>query len=476
MLAALAGCAVGPNFHEPVVASPPAWGPERTDVPSRTVSAQVDPTWWRGFHDPTLDLLVDRLVAQNLDLQVAAERVLQERDQRQIAASRGLPQINEQSFYRRERQSQRGTLSLIEPVPGAPLEYDIYQNGVNSSWQLDLFGRVRRSVEAQNAAALAAVWNRRGIALSALSELAQDYLQLRGTQLQLAIAQRNLRDAARNTALVATQFRNGVATTLEMAQAKSQEATIATTLAPLATRQAALVNAIGLLLAEPPRALQAELQEPRALPAVPPTVPVGLPGTLVRRRPDVQEAEARLHEATAQTGVAVAEFYPDVSLTGSFALNGLRFSDAFSLPARMFDVGPTIDIPIFQGGRLRGRLHLRQSQQREAALDFQRIVLRAWQEVDDALTAYAQAQSARDASAEAVRQNQAALAAARQRYDEGAADFLNVIASEGELLRSENDLANLDTQIATDLVNLYRALGGGWEVSEPGQPPPPVNR
>ncbi len=466
------GCTVGPDFHPPVVKAPPLWGPERTDVRSRTVVQDVNPQWWRSFHDPLLVSLVDRLVAQNLDLRSAAERVLQGRAQRQATAAQGLPQISEQSSFRHNRGSPTGFLSLIQPAPGAPFNYDIWQNALNSSWDLDLFGRVRRGVEAADAETLASVENRRGIALSVLAELAQDYLQLRGVQAQRVIAERNLRLAQQNSKLVRDRFGNGVATTLDMALAQSQQATFASTLSPLRTQEATLINAIGLLLAQPPRALATELTPRANLPPVPPVVPVGLPSTLVRRRPDVREAEARLHAATAQTGVATANFYPDISLTANANLDGRRLTDAFSLPSRAFELGPTFSVPLFQGGRLTGELRLRESQQREAAINFQQTVLRAWQEVDDALTAYAEAQRQRVDISESARQNAIALRAARQRYTEGAADFLNVISANAQVLQSENDLATSDTRIATDLVMLYRALGGGWEVTDSAVPPP----
>jgi NodT family efflux transporter outer membrane factor (OMF) lipoprotein len=197
---------------------------------------------------------------------------------------------------------------------------------------------------------------------------------------------------------------------------------------------------------------------------VPRKVPVGLPGTLIRRRPDIREAEAQLHEATAQTGVAVANFYPDVTLNGAVGVESLHLSNLFIPASTAFAVGPSISIPIFEGGRLRGVLTLRESQQREAVIFFQKTVLRAWKEVDDALTAYREAQHQRADVARSVTENQAALQAARQRYSEGAIDFLNVITTQARLLQSENDLSDSDTRIATDLVNLYRALGGGWEV------------
>ena len=465
----LAGCTVGPDFHAPDPGAPAGWGAVRTDVPSRTSQDEADPRWWTQFGDPVMSSLVARIAAENLDLQTAAERVLQGRAQRDVVASQGLPQINGQSSYERTRLSTVGNPgALVVLQPGAPVEFDVYQNGLNSSWDLDMFGRVRCRVESANAETEAAVEDRRGIALAALADLVQDYLQLRGIQAARAIAERNLAIAQQNTGLVRNRFDNGVATTLDTARALSQQSTIAATVPPLRAQEAAMINAIGLLLGQPPRALEAELRPRAAQPGVPAVVPVGLPSTLVRRRPDLRQAEARLHAATAQIGVATAEFYPNVTLTGSFELQGLRFRDAFSLYARAFEVGPSISVPIFQGGRLQATLHLRESEQREAAINFRRTLLQAWQEVDNALTAYAEAQARRKQVADAVAQNEVALRAAQQRYVEGAVSFLDVNVAQSQLLQSQNDLADSDTRIAAGLVALYRALGGGWEIAEPG--------
>ena len=258
-----------------------------------------------------------------------------------------------------------------------------------------------------------------------------------------------------------------------MARARAQETTIAATVPPLRAQEASIINAIGLLLGEPPRALEAELKPRAAQPSVPALVPIGLPSTLVRRRPDLRQAEGRLHSATAQTGVAEAEFYPDITLAGSFELQSLRLKDAFSLYSRAFEVGPSISLPIFQGGRLRGTLRLRESQQCEAAITFRRTLLQAWQEVDNALTAFAEAQARERQVGDAVLQNAIALRAARQRYTEGVVDFLNVNTAQAQLLQSQNDLADSRTQIATGLVTLYRALGGGWEIADAAEPSGP---
>jgi NodT family efflux transporter outer membrane factor (OMF) lipoprotein len=459
-------CDIGPTYHTPVVEAPRAWGPEPTDVPSRAVAGDVDVQWWKSFHDRELSSLVERLAAQNLDLQTATERIVQGAALGRVAAAQGLPHIEGQSIYNHQRDSLNGPVSLVTPAPGAPLEYEYFQEGLHASWELDLFGRVRRAVEAQDADTLAAVENRHGIAVIAAAELAQSYLRVRGVQARLAIAQRSVKLADENIGLVESRFSNGVATTLDLAQARSQKETIAATLPPLRAEETQLINAVGLLLGEPPRALDSALRAPKALPQVPRRVGLGLPGTIVRLRPDVREAEALLHAAVAETGVAVADFYPDLTLTGDVNVQSLHLANLFTPGSTAFKVGPALSIPIFEGGRLRGNLELRESQQREAAIAFQKTVLRAWQEVDDALTNYVEAQRRRAAIARAVAQNRIALDAARERYREGLIDFLNVNAALAQLLESENELADIDTLITTDLVSLYRALGGGWQIAD----------
>ena len=471
---ALTGCTVGPDYQSPEIKEAPTRSaPDGGDVSSRIVEDAVDIVWWKSFRDFELTSLVERLASQNLDLQTAAERVIQSVAQRQVAASAGLPHIEGQSSATYNGASPNGVLSLLTPAPGAPLDYGLFKDGLMSSWQLDLFGRVRRAVEAADANTLAAVENRHGVALAAVAELAQSYMQLRGTQKLLEIAKRHLRIVEENEELVNTRFANGIATTLDLAQARAQQATIAATVAPLRSREVELINAIGLLLGDTPRALEAELRRAQILPRVPRVAAAGLPGTLVRHRPDVREAEARLHEATAETGVAVANFYPEVALNGAVGVESLRLSNLFSPVSAAFAVGPSISIPIFEGGQLRGALKLRESRQREAATFFHETVLRAWKEVDDALTAYREAQNRRADVARSVTENKVALQAARQRYSEGAIDFLNVNATQTLLLQSENDLADSDTQIATYLVSLYRALGGGWEVADVARDPAP---
>ncbi len=430
---------------------------------SATYAGAVDVSWWTSFKDPELTSLVNRLAVQNLDLQIAAERVRQARSQRRIALAQGLPQIDARAQYTHERESPAGMVSLVTPAPGAPLEFNLWQDSLAASWEIDLFGRVRRNVEAAQADTDAQVEARRSLALSAISDLATDYLQLRDVQTREGIARQDLQLATETLRPGARPLR----------QRRGHHAGHRPGRRParhhrLHAARAAVGGgapdqrhrpAAGRAAPQP----AGELSPPKAEPGAPPRVPVGLPGDLVRRRPDVREAEARLHEATAATGVAVADFYPDITLMGDEGLQGLRFADAFSPPRQAVRPRPQhqpADLPRRPAPR---HAAAPQSEQRAAAINFQKTVLQAWRDVDDALTAYAQAQRRQAQVDEALRQNKIALAAARQRYVEGAADFLNVIAAQSNLVNQQNTQAGANADISARLVNLYKALGGGWE-------------
>ncbi len=253
-----------------------------------------------------------------------------------------------------------------------------------------------------------------------------------------------------------------------MANAAAQLRTTAAEIPRLEQQESEFINALSLLLGQPPNALQAELIDPKPIPPVPPRVPVGLPSELARRRPDIRQAEAQLHATTADIGVAVANFYPSVTLTGSIGLQAIQPWKMFNLDARDYAVGPGITIPIFEGGRLKATLALRQAQQEEAAINYQKTVLGAWHDVDNALTAYQTEQSRRDQLIQAVAQElQRALELAQSRYQEGVADFLQVLTAQQNLLSSQQQLALTTTNVSANLVALYKALGGGWETQMP---------
>jgi NodT family efflux transporter outer membrane factor (OMF) lipoprotein len=454
---------VGPTFSPPPARVPAAFGSEPNDLASPLAASEVDAAWWRGFNDPELTALVDRLITQNLDLQAAAERIRQARASRAIAASQGLPKVNAVGKVVHERESPNGEVSLVEPAPGAPLEFNDYQPQVTASWELDLFGRVRRLVEAAQAEEDAAREARRGLALAALGDLAQDYLELRQAQAEERVLLQTLAAARERIRLTQIRRLNGVATTLDAAQAEAQGASISQSLPSLHQEEARLINAVGRLLGEPPRALAAELSTPGALPAPPPTAPVGLPSELVRRRPDIRQAEAELHAATARTGVAVADFFPSVSLSGDFGFDSLHAGALFDWSSRTFMVGPTVNLPLFQGGRLKGELRLRRSQERQAAVHYRQTVLQGLQEVDDAMTRYAEAQHARRDAAAVLLADQRVLAAADEQYRQGVVTFLSVIEAQSSAYSAEDAVVQADARVAVALVGLYKALGGGWQ-------------
>ncbi|MDF2491294.1 MAG: transporter, partial [Pseudomonas sp.] len=303
---------------------------------------------------------------------------------------------------------------------------------------------------------------RDAVGLSIAARTATDYIRLRGVQARLAVARENLEIARQSQRLTQTRYENGVTTNLDTANAAALVATIEASLPVLQAQQDRLINALSYLLAEPPRALADELRTPRAIPDPAPDVPMGLPSELAQRRPDIQRSEAALHRATAAIGVAKADFYPRVSLGASFGFQALNGSDLGGWDSRNWSFGPSLYLPIFQGGRLTGTLELREHQQQEAALDYQRVVLAAWHEVDDAMSDYAAEQQHHAALSEAVRQNTVALGTARDRYNQGATDFINVLGVQRALLATQSQLVDSATAAAIDRVRLYRALGGGW--------------
>jgi NodT family efflux transporter outer membrane factor (OMF) lipoprotein len=457
------GCTVGPQFEPPVTGVPANWSAGPMDVSTPVNNAPVDEIWWKSFHDPELNSLVTRLASQNLDLQIAAEHILQGRAQRTVVASEGLPQFDAQGSYSHRRVSATGLASLFEPAPGAPLEYNLFRDMISVSWEVDLFGRVRRGVEAANADTQAAIEMRHGIAVIGIADLTQSYVQLRGIQSQEAVLEQSLAAAKQRVNLVRDRFVTGVGTEADVAQADDQVALVAQDLAPLHELQARQLNAISYLLGEQPGSLDQELSGTAPV-LTPPTVPMGLPSELMRRRPDIREAEDRLHAATAQTGVAVAEFYPDVNLTGNLGTESLGLGTLFKWVSRQYMIGPTVDLPIFRGGQLIGQLHFRESQQREAALNYRKVVLQAWQDVDNALTAYAEERHRRNEAQRTARDAEISLQDTEQRAGEGVASSVDVIDAQIAVYQAQNLLAQDQTEVATDLVGLFRALGGGWSV------------
>ena len=451
-------------------------------APSVPVAAPIDPNWWTLFHDTELTTLERRVAGENLDLRVATARLAESRAQLGQARASQFPTFNANGSFTRQKASNVGEFAAAPNPLGANgasgntagalgsaklAAFNVYQAGFDASWELDLWGGVQRSVESATASVEAAAEARRAALLSSLAEVARDYLALRGVQTQLHIARDNVRTAEDSLKLTQQRAEGGVTTDLDVANASAQLRSTMAEIPRLQQQEAADINALSLLLGQPPNALRGELAEARPVPPVPPRVPVGVPSELARRRPDVMQAEAQLHAATATIGVAVAAFYPSVTLSGSIGLQALQPAQFFSFNARQFAAGPGITIPIFQGGQLKATLQLREAQQEEAAVNYQKTVLQAWHDVDNALTAYQTEQARRDQLVLAVAQNERALGLAQSRYQQGVADFLTVLVSQTNLLSAQQQLADSTTTVSENLVALYKALGGGWETDLP---------
>lgn len=521
--AVLAGCTVGPDFKPPQAEAPANWhdlqaadaaspasgasaasaasvasaasAPGAPAPSSPVTSADPDPRWWHAFGDPLLDQLVERAAHDNLDVQAAVLRIAQARAQVRAAAAQGLPDVRATASYQRE---QLGLKGIVEEqgidqrvdrlgAPGSPLDrfgpgtgasvqqgargaldaleapINLWQAGFDASWELDLFGRVRRSVEAAGAQTSAAIASRDDALLSLEAEVAQTYLQLRGAQAQRALAddlqraQRELLDLTRE------QAAHGLASDLDVRSAEARLAQIRAQLPQFDQQIVLLRNGLAYLVGGAPGALDDWLDAPRALPDVPPSVPVGLPSTLARRRPDIRRAEAELHAATADVGVAVAQFYPDISLTGQVGLRASHVRELAHWSHLFYSFGPAISLPIFSGGQLVSNLRLSQARQAEAALAYRQAVLVALRDVDNALAVYRTDQARAAALDDAVKAEQGALELARDRYRKGLSPFLDVLDAERQWSEGRQQAEQGALQKTTDLVALYKALGGGWE-------------
>jgi NodT family efflux transporter outer membrane factor (OMF) lipoprotein len=458
----LVSCTVGPDFVPPVDDLADNQMSPRTDndYAWNTSTVPVSASWWTLFNDPILTDLQKRAQSSNLDLQIASERIEQSRAQLGIASSQLLPDISGVASYAREANSANGKFAAL----GAPTTPDnFWQLGFDASWEIDLWGHARRMRESADATLQATVYDREAVRVALSAEIARTYLQLRGTQTQLDITHQNLDIASRALSLTENRERNGVATRFETATARAQLATVKALVPELVQRRNVEMNALALLLGQAPRTLDAPLSKASPLPVLPDQVPIGLPSELAHRRPDIRRAEAKLHAATADIGVAKADFYPRIGLRGRAGMESFDFGDLNMWDSRAFSVGPTVYLPIFQGGRLTQKLALSESRQKNAALSYRQTVLHAWHEVDDALDALAAQQRQHSELQASYEQNQLALHAAVRGYEEGAADYLSVLTAQRNVLASQTSLNASAINSALSLVNLYKALGGGWD-------------
>ncbi|MDE2049919.1 MAG: efflux transporter outer membrane subunit, partial [Gammaproteobacteria bacterium] len=417
----------------------------------------------------TLTSLVRQSAAQNLNVEQSVLRIQEAQAQAAVVAGGLWPSLSANASWSRQRLSTNTPNGAIFGLhfPGLPPTlvnpYDQYQLGLGASWKLDLFGTERRSLEAAGAEMQAAVEGEHAALLSMVSDVAATYIDLRGAQARRAILERSL--ATQRDLLQLTRDRRNAGLTSDL-DVQNATAQVGTTQAqvPLADREITVdINELSQLMARPPEALRAELGQAQPVPPVPPAVPIGLPADLARRRPDIRQAEASLHAATAEIGVAISNYFPQLTLTAAGGFQSEGLSQLIATASRFASLGPAIELPIFEGGRLRATVRLQRLKAKEAAVVYAQTVLAALNQVEDALAAYGSDQ-ARQASLEtAATASRNARLLARQRYQSGVASFIDVLDAERTEEQAELSLAEVRTAVSADLVQLYRALGGGWQ-------------
>ena len=442
------GCMVGQNYVPPQTVTPAEW----TGSAGTSVASAVEPSltqWWYQFNDPVLTALVEEAVKSNLDLKYAAARLRQARASRGVASGGLWPSVNASGGYQFGQKA------------GTSGTKDLFQAGLDSVWELDFFGGRHRSIEVADAGIEAAAENMRAMQVSLVAEVVVNYIQLRSYQQEITIARNNLKAQQQTAEITRKRFEVGFASALDVANA---DATVATTEGQIPiyeTSERLAIYTLSVLMAKPPADLLGQLLPQGNLLSIPPEVPVGLPSDLLRRRPDIREAEAQLHAATAQIGVAISDFFPKFSLTGALSWNSDLLQKWWSGSNRSFGIGPSVSWQIFQGGAIESNVQTQEALRDQAFIGYQKTVLAAFQDVENALIAHTKEKQRRKALNDAVTANRKAVDLSLQLYTEGLTDFINVVSAQRSLYASEDALVLSNRNIAIDLVALYKALGGG---------------
>ncbi|MFA6286282.1 MAG: efflux transporter outer membrane subunit [Opitutaceae bacterium] len=457
-LLTMAGCAtVGPDYHPPESSPPEKWSEAgNADSPVGEMTAATK--WWTLFSDPTLNDLVEKAVAANHDLRIARARILQARAQHLIARKNFGPTLDGSAGYTRERASINADSSGGRVSPDS----DLYQAGFDAAWEIDLFGKKRRAVEAARAEVSASeeMWGDTLVTL--VGEVARNFIEMRGLQQRLVLARATIATQEDALELARVRFTAGLTSELDVVQAVTLVTGTRSDLPTLEAQRQKSIHRLAVLLGREPGALLAELSQDGPVPSAPPDVPVGLPADLLRRRPDVRAAERRLAAATAQIGVQTAELFPTFSLTGSAGLASASMSNWWESGSRFWSFGPTVQWRIFDAGRIRAAVRVKTALQDEALADYEKTVLTSLQEVEDALVDYAKERVRHEALRERVASAARAVELASELYRNGLTDFLNVLDARRSQYQAEDLLAQSTQAVSTNLVALYKALGGGW--------------
>ncbi|PYV03237.1 MAG: hypothetical protein DMG10_11970 [Acidobacteria bacterium] len=454
----LSGCAVGPRYKRPAAPVAQQWSGEQA---RGTSTGEPVEQWWLSFNDPEFRSLIERAVKANLDLKLATARIAEARAVRGIAKSGLFPTVEASASATRNRQR------VIAPANGAaaivPVEFNNFQGGFDASWELDVFGRVRRGLQAANADVAAAREARRDVLVAVLGEVGRTYAELRGFQFRLDIAQKNIATQQDTLDLTKSRATAGLATELDVARAAAQLETTRSVVPSLQSGIEISIHRLSVLLGQEPSALRAEVSPTAPVPMIPPEVPVGLRSELLERRPDVRQAEAQIAAATARVGEAKAEWFPRFTLFGSAGRQASQLHEITLGMGNFFSAGPAVSLPIFTGARIRSNIRVQDARLQQVVIGYRSTVLSALEETENALVNYSEEQSRRERLENAVKSNEEAVRLSSELYKAGLTDFLSVLDAQRELYANEDLLAQSRAAQAVNLIALYKALGGGWQ-------------
>jgi outer membrane protein, multidrug efflux system len=459
----IGGCMVGPDYKPPQTQVPPVWAGPTPPPPS--IEDQNVAQWWGVFHDANLTGLIGRAFSSNLDLKLAESRIRQARAARGVAFSGLGPSVDATGSFRRSQ----GPGPAVTNQPGPTT--NLFQTGLDAAWEFDIFGGTRRSIEAAEADWQAAIEARRNTLVTLASEVSLDYVQLRTLQQRIVIARRNLTAQQHSADLTRQRFQGGFVSGLDVANGDALVATTAAQIPLLESSVRQTIYALSLLLSLEPGALLEELTPASEIPIAPPGVPATVPSDLLRRRPDIRQSEASIHGATARIGVATADLFPRVSLASSVGLQSPSTGSLFQGNNRFWSLGPSVTWTIFDTGRILSNIEVEKALQEQSILSYRQTVLNALGEVENALIASAKEQEHRQQLTQAVAANRKAVDLSTTLYTQGQTDFLSVLDAQRSLYSSEDALAQSTGTVSTNLISLYKALGGGWE-AEPAQTRP----
>ena len=456
----VSSCMMGPDFQRPETKVSSQWLGRAPTTPEVAPKAVQDlAQWWMAFNDPQLTSLVERAMQANLDLRMAESRIRQARAAMGIAGSDLGPTVDTAASYKHSRTSLSGN-------SGEAVTTNLYQMGFDAVWEIDLFGGIRRGVEAAGADLDTAMESRRDLLVSLSAEVAGNYLNLRSLQQRLNLARQNLSAQEHSVELTRKRLSAGFVGKLDVVRAEALAATTAGQIPLFEAEIRQTTYSLSLLLGGEPSTLLAELTPDAVLPVALATVPLGLPSDLISQRPDIRRAEAKIHAATARIGVAWADLLPKFTVTGSLGLQNNTFNSVFNQASGTWSLGPSLNWPLFDMGRSRANLELKKALQDEELLAYELTVLGALREVENALIASTKEEEHRQTLVRAVAANRTAVDLATTLYAAGESDFLAVLDAQRSLYGVEDALAQSSLTVSTNLVALFKALGGGWQTEE----------